>query len=275
MRYDGGVSRRALAWCFVLPLLGVGCESKPEQPVADPQAFVEAAIREDASICPMGRAEFCLDELVGPAIETELNSVQHAKLGGKLPTTDRKLARFADEAKRRYKQMHTAEEAERAAVVAKMRAVYENPSIVREGPAVYVDLGVLPVGFRKARAGWNYGGSDPALVDGFAWRASEMVAKFDAARAAHPDATVYVLRLVMPRGSSSTELVLAWRPDLQKISVVDGGRPWAIVEGVGPNLDGFRGAGARPFDEMLSCDPGESGTPFAACPPIVHWPDDP
>ncbi|MCA9618153.1 MAG: hypothetical protein KC731_04005 [Myxococcales bacterium] len=267
------IARRlpALLLCLVPSTIGA-CDRKPDAKVDDPRAFVERAIRDDAASCPFGRAEYCLDELVGPAIDAELGSAQHAKLQGKLPDGTRALERFADRAKRRYKQLHLDDEKHRSAVLAKMTAHYEGAPAVRRGPAVYVDLGVLPTGFRKDRTSWSLETAKSPLLDGFKWRTSEVAKQLARARAAEPGATSYTLAIVVPRGSTTAKLVVSWYPADQKIAIDDDG-PWGTREPVGPNLEALQKPDAKLFDGLRSCSVDEDGTAHPDCPSPATWPD--
>lgn len=260
---------RVFAACSFLPI--VACERKPEVPVDDPQAFVEGAIRNAPELCPFKRAEYCLDDLVAPAIRTELGSAQYKKLEGQLPSMDRKLGRFADSAKRRYRQMHFDDEARRSAVLAKMKKHYEEAPVVRRGGSAYLDLGVLPTGFEKRRAGWGLAGSDSPLLDGFSWRSSEVADQLLRMKTAEPDATSYTIKIEVPRGISTVMLLIAWYPSSQRIAVRDRGKQWATRDPVGERLESLRSADAELFKDLRSCT--RRGAVPEECPAPATWPD--
>lgn len=246
----------------------------PEEPVENPRATAIEALKSDPEVCPFDRAEYCLEDLVEPAIDATLDSVQFKKLEGKLPETDRKLARFVDAAKRRYRQMHLDEEPRREAVLAKMKARYDAPPITREGAQVYADLGVLPTGFQKALRGGGYvlATTDSPLLDGFSWSGEAIAAKFLQLRKAEPGADRYTVRIVVPKGTSTAELVMAWDPAEQQIAYTDFMSDWATREPVGANLERVASGKVSVFKGLLSCTPGDGGDTQEGCPRVATFP---
>ncbi len=249
---------------------------QPEKPVEDPRATAIEALKSDSESCPFEREEYCLEELVEPAIDATLSSAQFKKLDGKLPDTDRKLARFVDAAKIRYRQMHLDEASRRTAVLAKMRAHYDAPPTTRDGSRVYVDLGVLPTGFQKALRGESYvlATSGSPLLDGFDWSGKAIAAKFLQARKAEPGAERYTLRIVVPRGTGTAELVMAWDPEGQQIAHTDFMSDWATKQPVGANLEAVASGKVSVFKSTLSCTPGDGGDVQEGCPRAATWPKD-
>ncbi|MEZ4317644.1 MAG: hypothetical protein R3F61_09065 [Myxococcota bacterium] len=170
--------------------------------VSDPRAYVRDAFIQHPATWS-GTADFNLTDpaVIDPIIDKAVKT-RRRNWNGELPHDADELDAFIRISKGMYATGILDTPELRARVEAKVAERFANPPVSRNGDTVTVDLGWAPGVLEKlTRAGWGIGSSEH--VEKLELRRDDVLRAFGVGATAHPDARIYVVTVVLPRGTRS------------------------------------------------------------------------